>query len=184
MSTPPPLPPDMQRELANLFDMFSAYVAARTSREKQDLHNQILTIFSRLGVVSDSLLFRQAAETFERISRVQKTSKLPESTLAAEARVLVNARIRLFENTPNNPSLSNGARQFLRIPIVEAAEMEHRFDANQAASSLETVLTSLQAPPTNRTEGTGQTRTSVAVIRAFWKTFCRIPPFCSGRAQE
>ena len=179
MSTTP-LPPDMQQAVERLFEMFSAYVAARTAREKRIMHRQILELFSRLGVVSDSALVRRAADMFERIKREPTPPRVHEVTLSKRAGEFVASRLRIFERTPGSPELSQGARQLLRIPVVEATEFTLKFDPEQTAKSLDTILATLVEPPATAAEGTARVRTSIAVVRGFSKNFCRIPPFCSG----
>jgi hypothetical protein len=179
-----PLPPNLQAALERLFEMFSAYVAARNVRERTQIHAQILDLFSRLGVVSDSALVRQAAEMFEIIQQERVVPKSREATLANEARDFVASRIRAFERTPNAPSLSAGARQLLRTPVVEVAELALQFEPEQVSHSLDSLFASLREPPVSGAEGTAEVRTSIVVIRAFWKNFCRIPPFCSGGGQK
>jgi hypothetical protein len=183
MSTTP-LPPNLQIALERLFELFSAYVAAGNNRERAGIHAQILDLFSRLGVVSDSVLVRQAAEMFERIKQEPGIRKLREATLANEARDFVASRVRAFERTANAPSLSTGARQLLRTPVVEVAEFALQFEPEQVSNSLERLFVSIAEPPINRAEGTAKFRTSIAVIRALWKNFCQIPPFCSGGARK
>lgn len=51
-----PLPPDLQLALERLFELFALYVAAGNARERRELHAQILDLFSRLGVVSQTAL--------------------------------------------------------------------------------------------------------------------------------
>jgi hypothetical protein len=175
-----PLPPDLQLALERLFELFSGYVAAGNAKERRELHAQILDLFSRLGVVSDSALVRRAAEIFDRIKQERAPSQLREATLANQARDFVSSQLRLFERLPNAPALSTGARQLLRIPVAESAEFTFRFDPEEASISLNRVLSTLSGPPVSRAEGTAEIRTSIAVIRAFRKNYCRIPPFCSG----
>jgi hypothetical protein len=175
------LPPDLQSVLETLFALFAAYVAAATVSERDSLHAQILDLFSRLGVAPRSPLVRQAAEIFERIRQEPLVKIRPNPTLAGEARDFTNARLRNYERR-QGLTLSTGARQMLRVPIVETAEFADRFDPEQTDRSLSTVLATLkdEAPVTDA-EGNSNMRTSVAVIRAFWKNFCNIPPFCRGK---
>lgn len=178
MSTSP-LPPDLQLALENLFELFSAYVAATNAHERSKIHAQIVETFSRFGVASESALVRRAAEIFNRIKKEPASSSLGEATAANEARTFVTLQLRAFERAPNHPSLSAGARQLLRTPIVEAAEIAMRFDREQVANSLNILPSAVSEAPVTRTEGTARVRTSISVIRALSKNFCRIPPFCS-----
>jgi hypothetical protein len=179
MSTPA-LPPNMQALLGQLFELFSTYIVADNVREQSAIHAQILDVFSRLGVVSDSIAVRRAAEIFESITREPIMARPREVTLASEARDFVASQLRTLERGPNAPTLTTGARQLLRTPVVEVAEFAAQFEPEQVASSLDALFLTLREPPINPAEGSTKIRTSVAVIRAFSKNFCRIPPFCSG----
>jgi hypothetical protein len=177
------LPPDVQLTLEQLFRLFSEYISATGESERRNLQAQILALFSRLGVASDAPAVRDAAEFFQAIQRLPQRT-LPvrrEETLATAARELVTSRIRIFEKARSNPALSAGARQMLRIPVTEAVELSGHFEKEELEASLNRLFSTLLEPPESPIEGTAQVRTSVAVVRAFWKNFCRIPPFCSGR---
>lgn len=137
-------------------------------------------LFSKLGVVSGYPVIRQAAEIFERISKEPVVRVRQPPTLGSEARNFVNVTLRRYERS-QGLVLSNGARQLLRVPVVETAEFAEQFDREQTNASLANVLATLKEQPRSPAEGTDNVRTSVAVIRAFWKNFCNIPPFCSGR---
>jgi hypothetical protein len=176
-----PLPPDLQRSLELLFEMFSSYVAARTEREQAALHASIVDLFARLGVASDYPVVRQAAEMFERIQHEPAQRREREATLANRARDIVALQIRLFERTKGRPTLSAGARQMLRVPIVESAEFTEKLNERQVIASLDKVLDSVAEEPISVAEGREYVRTSVAVIRALAKNFCNIPPFCSEK---
>ena len=173
----------MQQAVERLFGLFSAYVAAATARERRQIHAQILDLFSELGVVSDSSIVRSAVEMFDSIKREATVPRVREATLANNARNLVDARVRAFERTAET-KLSTGARNLLRIPVVEVAEFASQFNPEQTINSLDRVFTTLIDEPLAATEGTARVRTSIAVIRAFSKNFCRIPPFCSGGEQK
>src|SRR5436190_22559503 len=115
------LPPGIQSVLETLFELFSAYVAASTTRESRELHSQIIELFSRLGVASNEPLVQRAAEIFERI-RQEPVVSVPElPTLPLRARNFVTARLRNLERS-HDLILSTGARQLLRVPVAESAE--------------------------------------------------------------
>lgn len=183
MSTTP-LPPGMRLELESLFKLFADYSRARSTRQRSRIEAQIMEVFSRLGVASDSIVLRQASEMFDQIRKVPGITNVRTDDVASRAKQLVSARVRDFERRPNAPKLSLGARQMLRIPVVEAAQASNRLDAVEVSRSLDTVLDSLTEPPRSPVEGTDRGRTSIAVVRAFWKNFCHIPPFCSGEEQR
>jgi hypothetical protein len=180
MSTSP-LPPDLQLALETLFELFSAYVSAGDVHERSQIHSQILDLFSRLGVAAESPLVRQAADLFDRIKQDTHAPEPREATLPNLARRIVAMRLREFERSPNAIRLTTGARQLLRTPVVEAVEFTGELDPAEVNNSLDVVLKTLMEPPVSNAEGTIRVRTSVAVIRGFWKNFCRIPPFCAGR---
>ena len=71
----------------------------------------------------------------------------------------------------------------LRTPIAEVAERTAEFNPDAVEKSLDRLFQSLLEPPLNKTEGEANTRTSIAVIKSFWKNFCRIPPFCASRGE-
>ena len=175
------LPPDLTSLLETLFGLFAAYVAAATVTERDSLHAQILDLFSRLGVAPRSPLVQQAAEIFERIRQEPLVKIPPIPSLPGEARDFTNARIRTYERA-QGLTLSTGARQMLRAPIVETAEFANQFDPEQTDRALRTLLATLKdEAPVTYAEGNSSMRTSVAVIRALWKNFCNIPPFCRGK---
>jgi hypothetical protein len=183
MSTTP-IPPGMRVELEGLFRLFAAYSRARSTRQRSRIEEQIMEVFSRLGVASDSIVARQANEMFDEVRKGRAITNPRTDDVASRAKQLVSARVRDFERRPDAPKLSAGARQMLRIPVVEAAQASNRLDVVEVSRSLDTVLDSLTEPPRSPVEGTDRGRSSIAVIRAFWKNFCHIPPFCSGEEQR
>ena len=176
-----PLPPDLQSSLELLFGMFSSYVAARTRKERAALQYSIVDLFARLGVASESPLVRKAAETFERMQRETAQRRHREVSPANNAGAIVTSRIRLFERTKGRPTLSKGAHQILRVPVIESVEFTEIFDQDQVVASVDRILSAVAEEPISRAEGHDNLRTSVAVIRSFAKNFCNIPPFCSGK---
>jgi hypothetical protein len=175
------LPPGLQLALERLLGLFVRYVSARNDGERQQLQAEIAEIFSALGVVPELPSVSEAIQLFERIKREPAAPKLRRTTLADEARDFVNSRLRVLENSGDNPALSAGARELLRVPVAEAARFSGHFETEEIATSLDALFSTLREPPSSPSEGTTEVRTSVAVIRAFWKNFCNIPPFCSGR---
>jgi hypothetical protein len=90
--------------------------------------------------------------------------------------------------------LTNGAEQMLIIPIIETYEFTRSYDRNQVESSLQVILnaahevrdilTSRDGPEVrdDRPLDDGrESRSSIAIIEAFARTFCGIPPFCGRR---
>jgi hypothetical protein len=82
-----------------------------------------------------------------------------------------------------NLRLSPGARLMLTVPIseefdrlaAEGSERESAFVSTMA--SLELIFASMAEEPDPR-DSDSSLRRSPSVIRAFWKRFCNIPPFC------
>jgi hypothetical protein len=177
------LPSNLQVLLARLFEFFSEYTAADNEGERAPIHAQILDLFKQLGVVSDSAIVRQAEVMFERITRDPGVRAPREVTPASLARQFMTVRLRDLEGY-TKIRLSGPARQMLRVPVIEVAEITNEFDPGQASGSLEVLYKSLGEPPALRADGVEQPRTSVDVIRAFWRNFCSIPPFCSGKEKR
>ncbi len=178
----PPLGPDVQASIATLLSLFLAFTRARSTQERAELERQILLAFDRLGATEDRSVL-EVRRTFESL-RTAAGTEIRARTLAISARKFTNDRIRRFEETPSSPRLSRGAREILRIPLIEAAERTELFNEEQAAESLDRVLDSVRDPPVSNLEGDNGVRTSTAVIRAIHKNFCSIPPFCNGDSNE
>lgn len=79
--------------------------------------------------------------------------------------------------------LTSGARQFLIIPVLETYEFTQTFNPAEFRSSLSAILTETRAAIDElaATPANPNLKSSVAVIEAFHKTFCGIPPFCRRR---
>ena len=117
---------------------------------------------------------------YETIQQERVLKEPPPETLALRARDVVNSRLRTLERD-RSLVLSSGARQVLRAPVVEQAEFNDVFNEQQAYGSLETIFQTLREEPRAIQRNPVNERTSVDVIRAIWKNFCKVPPFCSGR---
>src|SRR5205809_5990487 len=103
------LPPNLQSTLETLFELFAAYVAASTTREREELHTQIIELFSGLGVASNYPPVRQAVEIFESLSREPVARVRRPPTLPLQARNFVDTRLRSYERS-QGLILSRGAR--------------------------------------------------------------------------
>jgi hypothetical protein len=97
------------------------------------------------------------------------------------AKAIVNTRIRRFESLSWNIKLTKGAREMLRIPVIETADSNHDFDAGQVDELLDRILETMRVPDPQRES---RYRNSIDVIRALHQNFCNIPPFCSGKRNE
>ena len=115
---------------------------------------------------------------------VQDRPDSSERQLRRDATRFSKDRLLRFQRIPNIPDLSWGAKELLRIPIIEAFESAEFHNAETTDESLRLVAESLREEPHSRSEGHGRLRTSIAVIRAYAENFCNIPPFCSGRNHE
>ena len=71
----------------------------------------------------------------------------------------------------------------LIIPIIETLQTTGRVDWNAAAQSVQSIVRDMaeQRPPS---ELPSQFRDSISAIRAFWRRFCDIPPFCAPTNEE
>jgi len=73
--------------------------------------------------------------------------------------------------------LTPGARQMLLIPVVEAYERGDSPDLETVDRSINTIFSTLREESPRLP---GEQGRAISVIRAFWRNFCNIPPFCSG----
>lgn len=179
----PPIRPNVKSAIARLLELFLVFARARSDNERARLETQILALFEQLGATSEAPI-QEARARFEELRSVAYESAPRGFARAADewesnARQLVNARIRSYEM--DGPHLTRGAREMLRIPVIEVAGLNQEFDEAQVSESLDRVLASMREPPRSRAEGEGRSRTSVAVIRAFSKNYCSIPPFCAPK---
>lgn len=74
--------------------------------------------------------------------------------------------------------LTWGAREMLRIPVIEAIEAQGDVDWAQVDVSIRDIVGSMSESQAERGQPS-MFRDSRSVIRAFFKRFCNIPPFCS-----
>lgn len=73
---------------------------------------------------------------------------------------------------------TRGGRQMLVIPVIETIELDGRVDWAEVRGSINRVAQTI-AEEQGGVFGVGRAATSVSVIRAFFRRFCNIPPFCS-----
>lgn len=79
----------------------------------------------------------------------------------------------------NAVELSWGAREMLVIPIIEQFQDGRPIDWREIEMSIIKILDSMREDHSAASESRIGRRNAVAVIRAFFKRFCNIPPFCS-----
>jgi hypothetical protein len=75
--------------------------------------------------------------------------------------------------------LSWGAREMLAIPVIERLTEKGSIDWNQVQESIFQLVRTMREDFPDASHSPLRRRNAVAVIRAFYKRFCNIPPFCS-----
>ena len=81
--------------------------------------------------------------------------------------------------------LTPGARQMLLIPLTELGPKLIEIEWEQVRSSLSALLSSMKEDPApSEEELFRERRSSLSVIRAFWRKYCNIPPFCQKTDKE
>ena len=88
--------------------------------------------------------------------------------------------VQSFE-TEQKVQLTPGAIEMIFVPLAEVLESGAKLDQRVVAETLRSTLDTVAKEPDAR--DTGQRRSSWSVIRAFWKNFCNIPPFCGSVAE-
>jgi hypothetical protein len=76
----------------------------------------------------------------------------------------------------NQVTLSPGAVDVLFIPLVELLEAGEAVDIGQVTTTFTVLIGTMKNEPSNKDRK--QARSSLSVIKAFWKNWCNIPPFC------
>jgi hypothetical protein len=72
-----------------------------------------------------------------------------------------------------------GAREMLIVPLLESYDPRGPgLDRDQAQESIRLIIESLKE---GRDSDTPRKLNSIDIIRGFFKSFCKIPPFCSRR---
>ena len=90
--------------------------------------------------------------------------------------------IQSFEQE-HRMQLTPGAVEIILIPLVEVLESGMKLDQIVVAETLRTLLRDVAEQPDGRDKKAGK-RSSWSVIRAYWKNFCNIPPFCGPTVDE
>jgi hypothetical protein len=94
--------------------------------------------------------------------------------------------LQTFENLINdaekarNLTITGGALQLLLLPLLEELQAGRKVDNAVLQKSLQEVFDSLQESPDTR--DTGNQRSSVSIIRAWYLRWCKVPPFCGKGA--
>ena len=83
----------------------------------------------------------------------------------------------------NRIELTWAAREMLIVPIMEQVEERGGISLGQASESIQDLLREMKDYDGETLTDRHGAKNAVAVIRAFFKRFCNIPPFCS-RTEE
>jgi hypothetical protein len=166
--------------IQDLLHLFLEYKRVRSPKVRSRLEAEILQLFDTLGATLAPELLSVRGE-FERIREESDMIVSPEKELKRAPHRFAGKRIASIAKAPDAVELSWGAREMLRVPLIETYESAEFRDAELADRSLRLVAESLREKPRTPSEGHGQLRTSIAVIRAYAESFCKIPPFCSGK---
>jgi hypothetical protein len=76
--------------------------------------------------------------------------------------------------------LTAGAREMLAIPVIETQEFYGDVNWDDVERSVNDIVHSMMHDADSRDlRLSQQTRSSLSVIRAFFKRFCNVPPFCN-----
>lgn len=78
-------------------------------------------------------------------------------------------------------NLSLAAIDLLLIPILEQFQTKGHLDYYQVEASLRTIIIDIKETPSNFDTNKMGKRTTLSIIKAFWKNFCNIPPFCTEK---
>jgi hypothetical protein len=80
-------------------------------------------------------------------------------------------------------SLTPAARELLIIPVIEAAEENPReFDLQAAQGSIDKLIA--QVAEYAGRSARERPQNAKSIVRAFFKRFCNIPPFCDGEGPD
>jgi len=169
--------------IQQLLHLFLEYKRARSPRVRLRLEEEIFQLFDTLGASLAPELLSVRGE-FERMREKSDLEVSPEKELRRASHRFAGKRIALIAGAPDAVELSWGARELLRVPLIETYESAEFRDAELADHSLQILSESLREKPRTPSEGHGHFRTSIAVVRAFAKNFCNIPPFCSWKQYE
>lgn len=116
--------------------------------------------------LEDELAFSQALETLERDHDV-KLSPAAVLLLAVPVLERIEARERAESDVPQ-----------LQLPDRDMVENTLDKIVAGAAKDPTGFDEQINAPPDGSTEPPGRWRTTLAIIKQFWKHFCDMPPFC------
>jgi hypothetical protein len=78
--------------------------------------------------------------------------------------------------------LTPGAVELIFVPLIEILEAGQAIDEAVVAETFRKLVQTIATEPDKRDRAKG-IRSSLSVIRAFWKNFCDIPPLCTATEQ-
>ncbi|MCF8369343.1 MAG: hypothetical protein K9G76_09900 [Bacteroidales bacterium] len=77
--------------------------------------------------------------------------------------------------------LSPAAKELLIIPILEQYQIKGELDYWEVENSLNSILRLAKNEPSVIESDNSNKRTTMSIIKAWWKDFCNIPPFCTKK---
>jgi hypothetical protein len=78
-------------------------------------------------------------------------------------------------------SLTPGAIEMMFIPLVETLETGGKLDFAEVTSTFSVMIRTIKEAPSPKDKKAE--RSSFSVIRAFWRAWCNVPPFCDDTKQ-
>jgi hypothetical protein len=75
--------------------------------------------------------------------------------------------------------LTPGAVELIFVPLIEVLTVSQSLDQADLDETFSKLLQTIETEPDPRDQVKG-VRSSLSVIRAFWRNFCNIPPLCSA----
>ncbi len=78
-------------------------------------------------------------------------------------------------------NLSPAAKELLLIPILEQYQIKGKLEYWEVEKSLRSILLYAKVEPSVIESINTVKRTTMSIIKAFWKEFCNIPPFCTKK---
>jgi hypothetical protein len=79
-------------------------------------------------------------------------------------------------------SLTPGAIELIFVPLVEILDRQQKLDFVTLSATLKVLVEEIAAEPDSRDPSSQ--RSSLSVIRAYWKRWCNIPPICGSTGKE
>lgn len=79
--------------------------------------------------------------------------------------------------------LTPGAVEILFVPLIEVLDTREKLDQRVVAETLRALFNDI-AKDADPRDLQVHRRSSLSVIRAYWKNFCNIPPFCAAPTRE